>query len=78
MTVQELVDWCQENGVSLDTVIAVREKDDHFVSDVYLDQAYFGNCRIGTEWERENIPRDEHGDLDYDQAPQMLIIDTGY
>jgi len=78
MTVQELVDWCNANGVSLDTHIAVRAKDDYFITDekVYMDRAYFGNCSDGSKWECENVPEDENGDLDYDNAPELLILDS--
>lgn len=79
MTVQDLVDWCIENNVSLNTPIAVRSKDDFFITEekVYLDTAYFGNCSDGSKWERENVPEDENGDLDYDNAPELLILDSG-
>lgn len=79
MTVQDLVDWCIENNVSLNTHIAVRVKDDYFITEekVYLDTAYFGNCSDGSKWERENVPEDENGDLDYDNAPELLILDSG-
>ena len=73
MTVQELYDWCVQNGVSLDTHIATRCKDDYFITDekVFLDRAYFGNCSDGSAWEREN------GDPDYENAPKLLILDSG-
>ena len=78
MTVQDLVDWCNANGVSLDTHIAVRSKDDFFITEekVYLDCPYFGNCSDGAVWERENIPENEDGDLDYGNAPKLLILDS--
>ena len=79
MTVQELYDWCVQNGVSLDTHIAVRCKDDYFITDekVYTDAAYFGNCGDGSDWERDNLPVDENGDPDYENAPELLILDSG-
>lgn len=79
MTVQELVDWCNANNVPLDTQMAVRAKDDYFVTEESLHKdknPYFGNCRYGDEWLDENAPRDEHGDIDYDNLPPFLIIDT--
>lgn len=79
MTVNELVEWCAANKISLDTHIAIRAKDDYFLVDdnVYLDQAYFGNCIEGTEWEEDVGPRDENGDIDYDNMPKVLILDSG-
>lgn len=78
MTIQELVDWCKANDVSLDTQIALRAKDDYFFTedDLYMDAPYFGNSRAGEEWIEENAPRDVNGDVDYDNLPAFLILDT--
>jgi hypothetical protein len=78
MTLKELVDWCNLNNVSLDTHIAVRAKDDYFITldSVSHDQAYFGNCREGTEWEKDNIPLVD-GEPDYDNAPKLIVLDSG-
>ncbi len=78
MTVQELIDWCAANNVPLDTHIAVRAKDDFLLTEdgVAHDQAYFGNCRAGMKWERENGPRVD-GDIDYENMPKVLILDSG-
>lgn len=78
MTVQELYDWCIANSVSLDMHVAVRAKDDYFITaeKIYTDTAYFGNCADGSKWERKNIPVDEDGDPDYDNAPELLILDS--
>jgi len=81
MTVQELVDWCNANDISLDTQIAVRAKDDYFIDEtcLELDVPYFGNSREGEEWMEENAPRDEDGEIDYDSSemPEFLILDSG-
>ncbi len=79
MTIQELIDQCTEAGISFDTQIAVRAKDDYLITkeSVYLDRAYFGNCADGTAWEEANMPKDEDGDPDYDSAPQVLILNSG-
>jgi hypothetical protein len=78
VTVQELVDWCKQNEISLDTHIAVRAKDDYFIVEegVSFDQAYFGNCPEGTLWEDENVPVDEDGEPDYDNMPSLIILDS--
>jgi hypothetical protein len=79
MTIQDLINLCNEKGISLDTQIALRAKDDYLLteSSISLDIAYFGNCQAGSKWEDENLPRDENGDKDYDKAPEILILDTG-
>jgi hypothetical protein len=78
MTVQELVEWCKLNGVDLNTHIAVRAKDDFFIThdSVSHDQAYFGNCHEGSKWEKKNIPLID-GELDYDNAPKLIVLDSG-
>jgi hypothetical protein len=77
MTIQDLIDWANANGVGLDdTHIALRSKDDHFltIEGISLDQAYFGNCHAGMEWEEENTPMVD-GELDYENTPKVLILD---
>jgi len=78
MTIQNLIDLCNEKGISLDTHIALRAKDDYLLTRdrAHLDTAYFGNCSAGTDWEKNNIPLDEDGDPDYENAPKLLILDT--
>lgn len=77
MTVEELVKLCEQRGISLTTQIALRAKDDHFLLDdsVYLGNPYFGNSLSGEAWYRKNAPRDVNGDIDYENAPQFLILD---
>lgn len=79
MTIQELIDWCKTNEVDLNTHIALRAKDDYLLMGrrVYLDRAYFGNCENGRELEDKLAPRTEDGDIDYDNVPDVLILDTG-
>jgi hypothetical protein len=76
MTVQELVDWCKRNNLSLDTPIALRSKDDYLLTagNAYTDTPYFGNCREGTKW--EDSIKDDNGDIDFENYPQFLILDT--
>ena len=76
MTVQELVDWCAENKVSLSNNIAVRCKDDYFLTPcgVSVDVAYFGNCRAGTKWENKVLPLDADGYPDHEKAPPCIIL----
>ena len=78
MTVQELVDWCQTNGVSLDTQVALRAKDDYFLTgeSLYFDRPYFGNCGNGSDWVEENCPRDDDGCPDTEKLEDFLIMDT--
>ena len=79
MTVKDLMDWCYANGVNpMEVQIACRAKDDYFITPqgVYLDTPYFGNSREGEEWIRNNAPRDENGDIDYNHLPDFLILDT--
>jgi hypothetical protein len=81
MTVQELVDYCNENGISLDTHIAMNAKDDYMLTkdSISLGRPYFGNCSDGSEFEKNHYPRDEHGDIDYDSedVPKFLVLYTG-
>lgn len=79
MTVQELIDWCGENNVDLNTHIALRAKDDYLLmsNQTYLDNPYFGNCANGGEVLDGITPCNEDGDFDYDNAPKFLILDTG-
>lgn len=78
MTLQELIEWCDANGVSRDTHIALRAKDDYILTldGVSTSVAYFGNCSEGMAWENENAPRDEDGEIDYDNMPEVLILDS--
>jgi len=80
MTVQELVEYCNSNNIPLDTQLAIRAKDDYFVSSdghsVYTDSVYFGNCREGEDWMSNNAPRDVDNYIDYG-AVKFLILDTG-
>lgn len=77
MTVQELVQWCNDNGVSLDTHIAARAKDDYFITSesLSMDQAYFGNSNEGMDWERKVAPRID-GEIDWENIPKVLILET--
>lgn len=79
MTLQQLLEYAVTHGISLDTEIALRAKDDFLLTadKVSLKQAYFGNCRDGSRWEREHGPRDANDDPDYENMPKMLILDTG-
>jgi len=79
MTIQELIDLCTANEISLDTHIALRAKDDYLLmgSRVYLDNAYFGNCENGSDLVDKIAPRDNDGDIMYDNVPYFLILDTG-
>jgi hypothetical protein len=78
MTVEELVKWCNDNGVDPSTAhIALRVKDDFFLTPegVSFEAAYFGNCHEGTKWEDANLPIVD-GEPDYDNPPKVLILDT--
>lgn len=81
MTVQELVDYCNENNIPLDTHIAMNAKDDYMLTkdSISLDNPYFGNCSDGTKFEQEHYPRDENGDIDYESedVPKFLVLYTG-
>lgn len=76
MTVQELVDYCNSKGISLDIQIALTAKDDYMLTPdgVELGRPYFGNCHDGTTYEQENYPRDEDGEIDYDNSPLFLML----
>lgn len=79
MTVQELVDYCNREGVSLDTQIVLRTKDDYFLTEEKVstsDYAYFGNCSEGQDWERNSAPKNENGEPDWDnwKMPELLIL----
>lgn len=78
MTIQELVNFCNKNNISLDTQLAVRSKDDYFLTKdaVYLDRAYFGNSQAGSDWEKNVAKVDDDGDIDYDSVPDVLILDS--
>ena len=79
MTIQELINFCTANEISLDTHVALRAKDDYLLvpRHVSLDSAYFGNCHDGGELIERIAPRDAEGDIDYDNIPDFLILDTG-
>ena len=79
MTAQELVDFCVVNGIDLNTHIALRAKDDYLLTadKVSLDKTYFGNCRDGDALIEKIAPRDADGEIDYDNSPQFLVLDTG-
>lgn len=79
MTIQELINWCQANDVSLDTHIALRAKDDYLLTrdKLNLGSPYFGNCADGEYLIRQLAPRDDEGDILYDSVPDFLILDTG-
>ena len=83
MTIQELIDWCKANDVSLDTPIAIRDKDDFLLVESNIrigDPPYFGNCPNGDDYLASIAPRDEDGDIDYESEdfPDFLILSTGY
>ena len=79
MTIQELIDHCKENNIPLDTNIALTAKDDYMLTKdlVAMGKPYFGNCINGSIWERDNAPRDENDEIDYDNMPNWLMLDTG-
>jgi len=80
MTVEELVQYCEANGISLKTPIALRAKDDYLLVEENIetgDHPYFGNCDNGGDWLRENAPKTPDGDIDFDNLPLFLILDTG-
>lgn len=81
MTVQELIDWCAANAVDLNTPIAIRDKDDFLLTEANVgvdDHPYFGNCREGEAYLDKVAPRNEDGDIDYDNLPAFLVLGTGY
>lgn len=80
MTVEELVKWCEKEGVSLQTPIAFRSKDDYYIraEDLYMGKPYFGNSQHGEEWINNNVPRDADGDTDYEKIPDFIIVDKDY
>lgn len=76
MTLNELIKHCQDNGVSFDTQIAIRSKDDYLLTEskIYMDNPYFGNCGDGSNWQEETYPVDEEtGERQYHE---VLILDT--
>ena len=80
MTLQELITWCKSNNVSLDTPIAIRDKDDFLLTKDNIDAhsaPYFGNCREGEAYLRAHAPRDADGEVDYENLPRFLILGTG-
>lgn len=76
MTVQELLDYCNAQGISLDTQIALTAKDDYMLTEdgVSLGRPYFGNCFTGSQYEEKHYPRDKNGDIDYDNSPEFLML----
>jgi hypothetical protein len=81
ITVQGLLDWCLANNVSLDTPITLRSKDDFLLVEENIDldsNPYFGNCENGDAFLNKVAPRDEDGDIDYENLPTFLILRTGY
>jgi len=76
MTIQELIDYCEKNSIPLDTHIALTSKDDYMLTedDISLGIPYFGNCHDGSKYEQKHYPRDEDGDIDYDNAPKFLML----
>ncbi|WP_407305372.1 hypothetical protein [Acinetobacter sp.] len=79
MTVQELISWCIENDVSLETHIALRAKDDYLLTadKLAVGNPYFGNCNDGEELVSIIAPRTADDEIDYDNVPGFLILDTG-
>ncbi len=81
MTLNELLKWCDERGVSPDTQIAMRADDDYFLTDAAVSLSktppYFGNSQAGEDWIKNNVPRDVDDEIDYDQCPPFIILDTG-
>jgi len=79
MTLQELIDYCDAEGISRDTHIAMRAKDDYLLvpERIELDFPYFGNCEYGDEVLDEICPRDDDGERDYDNSPDFIILNTG-
>lgn len=78
MNIQQLVDYCTAKKIPFTTEIALRAKDDYLLTKgkITLDIPYFGNCADGSKWERKSAPRDENGDIDYENMPTFLILDT--
>jgi hypothetical protein len=80
MNVQELVNYCNERGIPLDTQIAMRAKDDYFLAEncIQLGIPYFGNSGEGEKWMEENGARDADGYVDYENTPKFLLLDTDW
>jgi hypothetical protein len=77
MTVQELIDYCKKNNISLDTQIAITAKDDYLLHEERIsigNSPYFGNCSYGRDWEKKNLPLDEDGDIDFEKMPNFLMF----
>ena len=59
-------------------------KDDYMLVEkrIRLSNPYFGNCSYGQDFEKENYPKDENGDIDWDKLeregyPNFLVLHTG-
>lgn len=79
MTLQELINWCAANDVSLDTPIVLREKDDFLLvqENISTDEnPYFGNCPNGDEYFDKIAPRNDDGEREKKVA--FLVLGTGY
>jgi hypothetical protein len=86
MTVQELVDYCNENDIPLDTHIAMNAKDEYMLVEerIKIDEPYFGNCPYGWDFQQKNYPKNENGDIDWNKIeleiykkPKFLVLHTG-
>jgi len=80
MTIQDLLNWCNENGVPLDTHMVVSRKDEFLVvpENLRLDTGpYFGNCDHGDVLLDEIAPADDET-CERTADPKFLFIGTGY
>ena len=81
MTLYELMDWATRNGVSFDTPIAIAHKDDYLLTEDKIrlsNSPYFGNCRDGGAYLNRVAPKNEDGDVDYENLPTFIMLSTGY
>lgn len=79
MTVQQLIAWCLKNNISLDTPIALRDKDDFLLVEDNIstdDHPYFGNCPYGDAYLDKISPRNDDGERE--KKVTFLILGTGY
>lgn len=78
MTIQQFIDWCTKNKIDFNTNMAVRAKDDYLLvkDNIYMDAPYFGNCQEGEKCMSKIAPKDKYGEIDWDNAPPFLILDT--
>ena len=75
MTIQEFIDYVENNNISKDIHIAIRAKDDYLLTEdkVYLDKPYFNY--IDPDWAKDNLPI-SNNEIDWDNLPNFLILDS--